>query len=99
MTGLVELPRSAEAWVGWLRERVDSSLATVTGLLAELKDGEVRTTDEVLELWNDADIALHNADVADQPVRRGASGRGGAHAGRGTRPGGQSHRHRPRAGS
>ena len=55
-------PVPTESWTDWLAERIDTGLAPRAALLAELKDGTRRTTAEVLELWNDADLALRNAD-------------------------------------
>jgi len=49
-------------WTTWLGDRVDALLAEARQRLAELKDGGARDTTAVLELWNDADIALRDAD-------------------------------------
>jgi thimet oligopeptidase len=62
VTELLQLPAAADAWPAWLRERIDANLETAKALLARLKDGTGRGAAEVLELWNDADIALRNAD-------------------------------------
>ena len=53
-----------DAWHDWLSGRVDGLLDTARGLLDSLKDGTARTTDDVLTLWNDADIALRGAGSA-----------------------------------
>jgi thimet oligopeptidase len=49
-------------WDDWLAGRVDGLLEAAADLLARLKDGAARDAIEVLELWNDADIALRGAD-------------------------------------
>jgi len=49
------------AWSDWLSGRVDGLLHQARASLAVLKDGTPRTADAVLELWNDADIALAGA--------------------------------------
>jgi thimet oligopeptidase len=51
-------------WDDWLAGRVDGLLDAAADLLARLKDGAARDAIEVLELWNDADIALRGADSA-----------------------------------
>jgi thimet oligopeptidase len=56
----IALPDSA--WKDWLAGWVDDRLATVRSKIATLKDGTHRSGDDVLELWNDADIALRDAD-------------------------------------
>jgi thimet oligopeptidase len=56
------LPADASGWHDWLAGRVDGHLATAQEILDRLKDGTARSTDEVLTLWNDADIALRGAD-------------------------------------
>jgi thimet oligopeptidase len=50
-----------EGWHDWLKGRVDGLLDQTQQLLDRLKDGTPRSTAEVLELWNDADIALGGA--------------------------------------
>jgi thimet oligopeptidase len=57
----LQLP-TEQSWTDWLAERVDADLASARTLLERLKDGTARSTAGVLELWNDADIALRNAD-------------------------------------
>jgi thimet oligopeptidase len=52
----------ADAWPDWLAGRVDGLLQTARDILDQLKDGSSRRTDEVLALWNDADIAVRGAD-------------------------------------
>jgi thimet oligopeptidase len=59
--GPLELPATHEQWPDWLTARIDSMLDEARGILAALKDGRSRTAVEVLDLWNDSDIALHNA--------------------------------------
>ena len=51
-------------WTSWLGGRVDALLDVTRARLAELKDGTERDTGAVLELWNDADVALRDADSA-----------------------------------
>jgi thimet oligopeptidase len=57
-----QFPDDADAWPDWLGAHIEDGIATATALLDRLKDGSDRGTDEVLELWNDADVALRNAD-------------------------------------
>jgi thimet oligopeptidase len=59
---LVPLALPAEGWHDWLAGRVDALLRSTRDTLDRLKDGIARSTLEVLELWNDADIALRGAD-------------------------------------
>ncbi len=61
MTQLEALALPNDGWHDWLAGRVDALLATAQELLAQLKDGTGRSAAEVLELWNDADIALRGA--------------------------------------
>jgi thimet oligopeptidase len=58
----LSLPSEATGWSDWLAGRVDGLLQATEETLARLKDGTARTTDDVLELWNDADVALRGAD-------------------------------------
>ena len=51
-------------WTSWLGGRVDALLDVTRARLAELKDGTERDTGAVLELWNEADVALRDADSA-----------------------------------
>jgi thimet oligopeptidase len=48
-------------WPDWLAGRVDALMQATRDILDRLKDGTARSAGEVLELWNDADIALRNA--------------------------------------
>ena len=59
VTDALHLP--TDNWIDWLRERVTTALDQARQDLAALKDGAPRDTEAVLELWNDADIALGNA--------------------------------------
>jgi thimet oligopeptidase len=52
----------ADSWHDWLADVVDGHLSTARETLDRLKDGTTRGAVEVLELWNDADIALRGAD-------------------------------------
>jgi thimet oligopeptidase len=63
----IELP--AGDWHGWLSTRVDSLLQTTRETLARLKDGTPRSVGEVLELWNDADIALRGAAALTEVLK------------------------------
>jgi len=74
----LQLPPTAEQWPRWLDERTTTSLETARSLIAALKDGAPRSAVEVLELWNETDIAIRAADSAtglfaevhpDAPVR------------------------------
>ncbi|WP_375490779.1 M3 family metallopeptidase [uncultured Jatrophihabitans sp.] len=49
-------------WPGWLDAQLADRLAEVRSTLDQLRDGTGRDTAAVLELWNDADIALREAD-------------------------------------
>jgi thimet oligopeptidase len=51
----------AADWSQWLTHRIDGELGQARHSIAALKDGTDRTTGQVLELWNDADMALSNA--------------------------------------
>ncbi|MDT4919844.1 MAG: thimet oligopeptidase, partial [Pseudonocardiales bacterium] len=63
MTGPYPLKLPDDNWHDWLAGRVDALLVEARARLDTLKDGADRGGDDVLELWNDADIALHNADA------------------------------------
>ncbi|WP_227982040.1 M3 family metallopeptidase [Nocardia spumae] len=51
-------------WRNWLDDHVREGLRSAARALDRLKDGTVRDTAAVLELWNDADIALRGAGSA-----------------------------------
>ena len=59
---LEPLALPTENWSGWLSSRVGALLQTTRDTLDRLKDGASRSSQDVLELWNDADIALRGAD-------------------------------------
>src|SRR5690242_2151623 len=59
VTDALHLP--TDNWSDWLRERVAAALEQARHDIAAIKDGTSRETAAVLELWNDADIALGNA--------------------------------------
>ena len=61
MTALQPLALAADDWPGWLARRIDDELAGAHRAVAALKDGTSRSTGQVLELWNDADVGLSNA--------------------------------------
>ena len=52
----------ADDWAGWLQHRVTDQLAATAAALDQLRDGTARAAQDVLDLWNDADLALRNAD-------------------------------------
>ncbi|MCU1659821.1 MAG: peptidase [Pseudonocardiales bacterium] len=51
---------AGDGWSPFVEERAASGLAKARELLDTLKDGTDRTASEVLELWNDADLAVRN---------------------------------------
>jgi thimet oligopeptidase len=53
----------AEDWPSWLDDRVGGLLSATRETLDRLKNGTARDTAQVLELWNDADVTLRNADA------------------------------------
>ncbi|HYJ74810.1 MAG TPA: M3 family metallopeptidase [Kineosporiaceae bacterium] len=57
----LQLPASGSSWTDWLTGRVDACLGAHEQALAALKDGSGRATRDVLDLWNDSDLALQNA--------------------------------------
>jgi thimet oligopeptidase len=57
----LQLPSDESAWSAFVAERADANLARARELTAVLKDGTIRDAYEVLELWNDCDLALQNA--------------------------------------
>ena len=61
MTELVPLTLPDDNWRDWLAGRVDELLDAAGSRLATIKDGTPRSAREVLGLWNDSDVALHNA--------------------------------------
>ncbi len=84
MTDLHPLELPTDDWAGWLAHRVDTLLAASSAALGQLADGTHRTTDEVLALWDESDLALRSASVAaelmnevhpDPDVRTLAEGR------------------------
>jgi thimet oligopeptidase len=84
MSEPLQFPAADGPWTDWLAARVDRQLEDARRILATLKDGTARDTEQVLDLWNDADIALGNADALasvlaevhpDEQVRTLAEGR------------------------
>jgi thimet oligopeptidase len=61
VTELEPLTLPTDGWHDWLAGRVDALLTTAREALDQLKDGSSRSTEDVLGLWNDADIALRSA--------------------------------------
>ncbi|GEA86693.1 M3 family metallopeptidase [Cellulomonas cellasea] len=57
-------PAEPDAWPAYLETTIDSALDDARALLARLKDGTARTATEVLDLWNDADVAIATASSA-----------------------------------
>jgi thimet oligopeptidase len=60
---MTAFPGLEQPWTDWLSERVDTALVTTRDRLDTLKDGTARTSAEVLELWNQADVALDGASA------------------------------------
>ncbi len=58
----LHLPAPDGDWLNHVRSSVEVNLRLTRDLLDRLRDGTARSSGEVLELWNDADIALHNAN-------------------------------------
>ena len=56
-------PADPATWPAFLATSVDAGLDEGRALIARLKDGTPRTTSDVLELWNDADIAIGTASA------------------------------------
>jgi thimet oligopeptidase len=64
VTHLEPLTLPTGGWHDWLAGRVDALLATARETLDRVKDGTERSVEDVLGLWNDADIALRSAGSA-----------------------------------
>jgi thimet oligopeptidase len=59
----LDLPTSD--WLGWVDTRCDGQLAEARRLMTELKEtGAPRSSAEAMALWNDLNLALHNAFAA-----------------------------------
>ncbi|ROS23948.1 M3 family metallopeptidase [Cellulomonas sp. PhB150] len=56
-------PADPATWPAFLATSVDAGLDEGRALISRLKDGTPRTTSEVLELWNDTDIAIGTASA------------------------------------
>lgn len=54
-------PTGDQDWIAFIVERADGRLARARAIVDQLKDGSARSTVELLELWNDAEIALQEA--------------------------------------
>ena len=61
MESPLALPTESAAWHDFVAGRADDNLARARDLIATLKDGTPRDATATLDLWNDLDIALHNA--------------------------------------
>jgi thimet oligopeptidase len=59
----ISLPATREGWTPWLEERARGSLRTAADQVAALKTAAAGDT-AILQLWNDAGIALSNAFAA-----------------------------------
>lgn len=57
----IVFPAVSGDWLAFVTTRVSERLGRVDEVAAQLKDGAERTTLEALELWNDLQIALHQA--------------------------------------
>lgn len=57
----LDLPALDADWVAFVADQVSRGLETARGVVARLKDGTGRSALEVLDLWNDGDIALGQA--------------------------------------
>ena len=57
----LHLPSEPSAWHSFVADRADTNLARARELIALAKDGTPRTAAEVLQVWNDCDIAIGNA--------------------------------------
>jgi thimet oligopeptidase len=55
------LPSHPDAWAAFVADRAESELQRARDAVAALKDATPRTAEQVLQLWNDGDIGLHNA--------------------------------------
>ncbi|MDT4997425.1 MAG: thimet oligopeptidase [Pseudonocardiales bacterium] len=55
------LPSHPDDWAALVADRADGELQRARDAVAALKDGSLRTPEQVLEVWNDGDIGLHNA--------------------------------------
>ena len=59
----ITLPQTPDDWTNWLEERGRGSLRTAADQVAALKTAPAEDT-AILQLWNDAGIALANAFAA-----------------------------------
>lgn len=62
----LQLPASDEQWLGWAESYTGGLIADYLTVLARLKDGTARSALEVLELWNDADLAIGDVLAASE---------------------------------
>jgi thimet oligopeptidase len=58
----MQLPERSDAWREWLDNRITAELTAARTLMERLKDGAQRSTADVLDTWNDTDLALSNAE-------------------------------------
>ena len=64
VSGPTEFPADAAGWPDFLARTVDDALDDARVLLAALKDGTTRSAQDVLTLWNDADVAIARGSSA-----------------------------------
>jgi thimet oligopeptidase len=62
MASLEPLALPTDDWLGFVTRRADGALARARELLDSLKDGTQRSATDVVAMWNDADIALSDAN-------------------------------------
>jgi thimet oligopeptidase len=55
------LPAVDEDWAAYVAVRADDELRRSRELADQLRDGGARSADEIIRLWNEADLALRNA--------------------------------------
>ncbi|QMU96211.1 Zn-dependent oligopeptidase [Microbacterium esteraromaticum] len=84
MTEPIAFPAAPEAWLAFATTRADERLAQVDEAVTALKDGTSRSALEILQLWNDLQIALRSAHSEaevlaevhpERAVREGAESR------------------------
>ncbi len=61
---MTRFPSDEAAWPEFLTGVVDAALDEARAHVAALKDGSARSSEQVLDLWNDGDIALGRASAA-----------------------------------
>jgi thimet oligopeptidase len=61
MASPLALPADAGDWHDFVARRADEHLDRARAVIATLKEGDGRDASTTLDLWNDLDLALHNA--------------------------------------